>query len=182
MGFIINADFETNLGPTQELYVRVEGFTFNKVNAQLSYQITYWVDRDHAIRHNRVYLDEEVKGMKGLVQNNIIYFDNPTSEGKEIVFSQFEKVIVSAVQEVDTPQFEEQMVEVEVPFVSFDANGDEIMKYRKVVKPKKVQVGSIKEIRSVIDMKAFDDVYGYVYDRLKKYLATFFSEDLIQKV
>ena len=46
MGFIINADFETNLGPTQELYVRVEGFTFNKVTALLSYQITYWVDRD----------------------------------------------------------------------------------------------------------------------------------------
>jgi len=120
--------------------------------------------------------------MKGLVQNNVIYFETPTSEGREIVFSQFEKVIVSAIQEVETPQFEEQMVEVEVPFVSFDANGDEIMKYRKVKKPKKVQIGSIKETRSVIDMKAFDDVYGYVYDRLKGYLATIFSEDLIQRV
>ena len=74
------------------------------------------------------------------------------------------------------------MVEVEVPYVSFDANGDEIMKYRTVVKPKNVQVGSVKETRSVIDLKAFDDVYGYVYDRLKMYLLTFFSEDLIQKV
>ena len=182
MGFIINADFETNLGPTQELYVRVEGFTFNKVNAQLSFQITYWVDRSHAIRHNRVYLDEQVKGMKGLVQNNIIYFDTPTSEGKELILSQFEKVIASKVQEVETPQFEEQIIEVEVPYVSFDANGEEIMKYRTVVKPKNVQIGSIKETRSVIDLQAFDDVYGYVYDRLKLYLLTFFSEDLIQKV
>ena len=66
--------------------------------------------------------------------------------------------------------------------VSFDANGDEIMKYRTVVKPKKVQVGSFKETRSVIDLKAFDDVYGYVYGRLKKYLTTFFSEELIEKV
>ena len=74
------------------------------------------------------------------------------------------------------------MVEVEVPFVSFDADGEEILKYRTVVKPKKVQVGSFKETRSVIDLKAFDDVYGYVYDRLKQYLTTFFSEELIQKV
>jgi hypothetical protein len=56
------------------------------------------------------------------------------------------------------------------------------MKYRTVVKPKNVQVGSIKETRSVIDLQAFDDVYGYVYDRLKLYLSKFFSEDLIQKV
>ena len=182
MGFIVKADFETNLGPTQELYVRVEGFTFNKVNAQLSYQITYWVDRDHAIRHNRIYLDEEVKGMKGLVQHNLIYFDNPESEGKEIKLSQFEKVIVSSVQEVETPQYEEQMVEVEVPYVSFNSEGEELMKYRKVVKPKKVQIGSVKESRQVIDLKAFDNVYGYVYSNLKQYLTNFFSEELIEKV
>ena len=53
MGFIINADLETSQGPTQELYVRVEGFSFNKVTAQLGFQVTYWIDREHAIRHNR---------------------------------------------------------------------------------------------------------------------------------
>ena len=34
MGFIINADLETSQGPTQELYIRIDGFTFNKVTAQ----------------------------------------------------------------------------------------------------------------------------------------------------
>ena len=70
MGFIINADLETSQGPTQELYVRVEGFSFNKVTAQLGFQVTYWIDREHAIRHNRVYLEEEVK--KGTKVNHIM--------------------------------------------------------------------------------------------------------------
>ena len=82
MGFIINADFETNLGPTQELYVRVEGFTFNKVTAQLSFQITYWVDREHAIKFNKVYLEETNKNAEGLIQNKVIYFDE-SDEAKE---------------------------------------------------------------------------------------------------
>ncbi len=182
MGFIINADFETNLGPTQELYVRVEGFTFNKVTAQLSFQITYWIDQASAIRHNRVFLDEEVKGMKGLVQDGVIYFDSPESSGKEIKLSQFERVIISKEDEIESPEYETQMVEVEVPFISFDEDGDEIMKTRIVTKPKEVQVGTILETRSVIDLEAFDDIYGYVYRRLKQYLSTFFNEELIQKV
>ena len=76
------------------MYVRVEGFTFNKVTAQLSFQITYWIDRESAIKHNRVYLDETVKGMVGLVQNKVIYFDTDESEGKELVLAQFHKVLV----------------------------------------------------------------------------------------
>ena len=91
-------------------------------------------------------------------------------------------MIVSSVQEVETPQYEEQMVEVEVPYVSFNNEGEELMKYRKVVKPKKVQIGSVKESRQVIDLKAFDNVYGYVYSNLKQYLTNFFSEELIEKV
>lgn len=182
MGFIIKADFETNLGPTQELYARIEGFTFNKVTAQLSFQITYWIDQASAIRHNRVFLDEEVKGMKGLVQDNLIYFDSPDSSGKEIKLSQFERVIVSKEDEVETPEYEQQMIEVEVPFISFDDDGDEVMKTRIIKKPKEVQIGTILETRSVIDLEAFDDIYGYVYRRLKQYLSTFFNEELIQKV
>ena len=84
MGFIINADLETSQGPTQELYIRVEGFSFNKVTAELGFQITYWIDREHAIKHNRVYLEQEVKPMVGLVQNKMMYYEQPEYDGEEI--------------------------------------------------------------------------------------------------
>lgn len=182
MGFVLNADLETSLGPTQELYVRVEGFTFNKVTAQLSFQITYWIDRDHAIKFNKVYLEESDKNAKGLIQNKVIYFDSEESEGKELILEQFYKVLVADKQEIDVPIFEEQDVEIEVPYISFDENGDEMTKYRKVIKSQKVQVGSNKETRSVIDVKAFNNIYGYCYKILKDYLSTFLPNEVIQKV
>jgi len=182
MGFIINADFETNLGPTQELYVRVEGFTFNKVTALLSYQITYWVDREHAIKFNKVYLEEPNKNAEGLIQNKVIYFENSDSDGKEIKLEQFYKTSVASEQIIDVPIFEEQDVKINVPFIKIDENGDEVTKHREVVKRQKVQIGQKKETRSVIDVKAFNNIYGYCYSKLSEYLSTFFDKNLIVKI
>ena len=179
MGYVLKSDLETSLGPTQELYVRVEGFTFNKVTAQLSFQITYWIDRDHAIKFNKVYLEEENKNAKGLIQNKVIYFENEESEGKEMQLEQFNRVLVADKQEIDVPVFEEQNVKIEVPYISFDENGEEVTKYREVIRKKKVQVGSNKETRSVIDVKAFNTIYGYCYKKLKEYLSTFLPEKAI---
>ena len=182
MGYVLNADLETSLGPTQELYVRVEGFTFNKVTAQLSFQITYWIDRDHAIKFNKVYLEEENKNAKGLIQNKVIYFDDEESEGKELELKQFYKVLVANEQEIEVPQYEEQNVRLEVPYISFDENGDENTKHREVIRKKKVQVSTNIETRSVIDVKAFNNIYGYCYAKLKDYLSTFLPEEAIVKV
>ena len=182
MGFIINADLETSQGPTQELYVRVEGFSFNKVTAQLGFQVTYWIDREHAIRHNRVYLEEEVRPMEGLVQNKIMYYDSPSSDGKELELSQYIKSEVAEQREVDIPEYGEEDVIEKVPYVSFDENGDEVIKYREVIKQKTVLKGTKKEKRTVIDLKAFDNLYEYCYKRLYEYLSRFIAEEKIETV
>ena len=180
MGFIINADLETSQGPTQELYVRVEGFSFNKVTADLGFQVTYWIDREHAIRHNRVYLEEEVKPMAGLVRNNVVYFEDPTSEGKELFFSQYLKTKIAEKREVETPVYGMQEVKESVPYVSFDENGDELIKYREITKEKKVQTGTEKMERSVIDLKAFDNIYEYCYKKLYEHLSTIIPKHTIE--
>ena len=181
MGFILNADLETSLGPTHELYVRVEGFTFNKVTAQLSFQITYWIDRDKAVRFNKIYLEEDNKNAKGLIQNKVIHFADDEEEGKELELKQFYKVLVANEDEVEVPIFEDQEVRKDVPYISFDENGDEITKYREVIRKQKVQVGVKKETRSVIDVKAFNNIYEYCYTRLQEYLSTLFPLESIVK-
>ena len=182
MGFVINADLETSQGPTQELYVRVEGFSFNKVTAQLGFQVTYWIDREHAIRHNRVYLEEEVKPMVGLVQNKILYFETPSSDGEELVLSQYIKSKVAEEREVDVPVFGTEEVKESVPYVSFDENGDEIIKYREIIKEKTVEKGTKKELKTVINLQAFGNLYEYCYKKLYEYLITFIPEDKIETV
>jgi hypothetical protein len=112
----------------------------------------------------------------------VIYFENEESEGKEMQLEQFNRVLVADKQEIDVPVFEEQNVKIEVPYISFDENGEEVTKYREVIRKKKVQVGSNKETRSVIDVKAFNNIYGYCYKKLKEYLSTFLPEEAIVKV
>ena len=182
MGFIINADLETSQGPTQELYVRVEGFFFNKVTAQLGFQVTYWIDRQHAIKHNRVYLEEEVKPMVGLVQNKILYFENSGGDGEEIMLSQYIKTKVAEEREVDIPVYVEEEIKEKVPYVSFDENGDEVIRYRDVIKEKTVQKGTNKEIKTVINLEAFGNLYEYCYKKLYDYLITVLPEDTIETV
>jgi len=182
MGFIINADLETSQGPTQELYLRIEGFSFNKVTAELGFQITYWIDREHAIKHNRVYLEQEVRPMVGLVQNKMLYYEQPDNVGEEIEFKHYLKVDVAEEREIEVPIFEMKEVTEEVPYVSFDENGDEVIKYRKVIKEKKVETGTFKEIKTVIDTKAFDDIYGYCYKRLYEHLIDIVPKDKIETV
>ena len=182
MGFIINADLETSQGPTQELYVRVEGFSFNKVTAQLGFQVTYWINRQHAIKHNRVYLEEEVKPMVGLVQNKILYFENSGGDGEEIMLSQYIKTKVAEEREVDIPVYVEEEIKEKVPYVSFDENGDEVIRYRDVIKEKTVQKGTNKEIKTVINLEAFGNLYEYCYKKLYDYLITVLPEDTIETV
>ncbi len=182
MGFVINADLETSQGPTQELYVRVEGFSFNKVTAQLGFQVTYWIDREHAINHNRVYLEEEVKPMVGLVQNKVLFFNDPDSDSKEIEFEHYIKGSVAEEREVDVPYFEMQDVAVKVPYVSFDENGDELIKEREIIKQKKVQTGTQNEKRTVIDYKAFENIYEYCYKKLYESLIKLIPEEKIETV
>ena len=159
MGFIINADLETNQGPTQELYVRVEGFSFNKVTAQLGFQVTYWIDRQHAIKHNRVYLEEEIKPMIGLVQNKILYFEKSGGDGEEIMLTQYIKTKVAEEREVDIPVYVEEEI-----------------------KDKTVQKCINKELKTVINLKAFGNLYEYCYKKLYDYLITILPEDTIETV
>jgi len=182
MGFIINADLETSQGPTQELYVRVEGFSFNKVTAQLGFQVTYWIDREHAINHNRVYLEEQIKPMVGLVQNKVLFFNNTDSDSREIEFEHYIKSSVAEEREVDIPYFAMQEVKESVPYVSFDENGDELIKYREITKEKKVQTGTEIMERNVIDLKAFDNIYEYCYKKLYEHLSTIIPKHTIETV
>ena len=183
MGFVINADLETSQGPTQELYIRVEGFSFNKVTAEVGFQVTYWLDREYTIKHNRVYLEEEVKPMIGLVQNKVLYYqDSNDKEGKELTFSHYIKTKVATTKEIEIPEYGVKEIKESVPYVSFDENGDEVIKYRDIIKEKKVQVGTTKEVRSVIDFKAFENLYEYCYKKLYEHLAESLPEEIIETV
>lgn len=182
MGFILDVDLETSEGPSHEVYVRIESFTFNKVTSMIQFQITYWQDRDHAIRFNRTYMSEQKKSAIGLIQERVIYFSDENSEGEEYMLPHHMKVPVVRSEKVEVPIIEEVEVEKEVPYVSFDENGDEITKYRKVIKLEQKQTGSEEKAQEVIDITLLKDTFGFCYDKIKEELSNFFPAEKIVTV
>lgn len=179
MGFILDVDLETSEGPSHEVYVRVESLTFNKVTSMVQFQITYWQDQKHAIKFNRTTLDEEVRSATGLIQERVLYFEDTDSDGVEILFPHHMKIPMTSRSEVEVPKYETQTVEREVPYVSFDENGDEITKYRTVVREEKVKVGVETTVKETINTALLSDIMGFIYGKIKEKLSEFIPVDKI---
>lgn len=179
MGFILDVDLETSEGPSHEVYVRIESLTFNKVTMQVGFQLTYWESKEYAEKFNRVATDDEPNNAVGLIQERVIYFTDDESDGVEILFPHHIKTEIVKVQETEIPIIEVKQEEMEVPYVSFDENGEEITKYRTVIKEIEEQTGvDIKE-KEVFDYTALQDIFGYCYNHAKKVLGELIPEEKI---
>ena len=180
MGLRINVDLETSGGPTQELYVRLDTLNLNKVASKIKYVVSYWIDKDHALRFNRTYLEQPRPGANGILAREVVYYENEESEGIELTLPlAFEAYPVSK-QVITLPVFEMKPTVVEVPYISFDENGDEVTKYRKIEEEKRVEVGTKEEERHIIDNEKLFNIQETCYDDLRIKLTEFFPEDSIE--
>lgn len=182
MGFILDVDLETSEGPSHEVYVRVESLTFNKVTSMVQFQITYWQNQDYALRFNRTTLEEQPRNAVGLVQERVLYFENETSDGVEILLPHHMKVPLVSEEQIEVPMYEVVSVEKEVPFVSFDENGDEIIKTRIVTREEKVKTGTKVEVKQVINNSLLGNLIGFIYSKIKERLSEVIPADKILTV
>ncbi len=180
MGLRINVDLETSGGPTQDLYVRIDTLNLNKVASKIKYVVSYWIDKDHALRFNRTYLEQPRPGANGILAREVVYYENEDADGKELTLPiAFETFPVSK-QVITLPVFEMRQTVVEVPYVSFDENGDEVTKYRKVEEDKRVEVGTKEEERHIIDNEMLFNIQETCYNDLKIKLTEFFPDNSIE--
>ena len=94
MGYILNVDLETTNGPSQEVYVRIENFAVNRVTSKARFQLTYWIDKDHATRFNKTYVEEEDRPMVGLIRDKVIYYENDEIDNRFINSLNLNKVLL----------------------------------------------------------------------------------------
>ncbi len=182
MGFVLNVDLETSLGPSQEVYARIEGMSYNKGTSLVMFQITYWVDRDHALRFNRTFLDEPFKNMVGLIQDKVVYFSDEVQDGKEVMLPQYIETPAVVEKEVEIPIYETRIKKKEVPYTSFDEDGEEITLYRTVNVEEQIEVGVKKEVKKVIDHSIPGRLLEFCYEVLKQELSKQFPIDNIETV
>lgn len=182
MGLRLNVDLETSQGPSQEVYARVESISYNKFTAAVMFQITYWVDQNHAIKATKTFLDEEQRNMVGLIYDRVMYYPTGNAEEVEIFLPQYMDVSAVNEEEVAIPIYETKLAKKEVPYVSFDENGEEVTLYRTVTEEKQVQVGVKKEVKKVIDYGVSNRLAEFTYEVLKGELAKWFPKDNIETV
>ena len=180
MGFILNVDLETSAGPTQEAYIRIDNYRFNKDTSEVIVTTTCWLDPKKAHSFNRTSIEEPLGNAVGLIGSKALFYSDEDSEGTEIEIPNLFKGHVVEEQTVSTPIFENKKITKKVPYISFDEMGEEITLEREITEVKEVQVGNTLNVKKVINPELLGNLYEFSYGLVKKKLAEIFPEDKIE--
>lgn len=181
MGFLVNVDLETTSGPTSEFYIRIENWKINRASNLITFTTTAWLNKEYATNFNRKYADDNKRNAVGLVGSKVVYYEDELSKGEKVNIKNLYTFEMISEQEVEIPVIEKKMVAIEVPYISFDENGDEITLYRTVEEEQEVQVGVKKEVKKVIDLSVVDNLTKNSYEVLKDELLKYFPSDKIKE-
>ena len=183
MGLCLKVDLETNRGQTNEAYIRLETVRINRVNTRVEYTTSCWINKEAAQAFEKKYIGDPLGSSAGIMTQEVVYYTGPDDvDGTEVTIpNYFTSDIYREVEEV-TPIYEEKEVIKTVPYVSFDENGDEVVKEKEVTKVEKVQVDEKVEIKKLFDLTLVDSIFEFTYKQLKKELSKIFPEDKIEIV
>lgn len=180
MGLLIKGDFDTSFGKLQQIYTRIESFHFNKMTGMCTFSYTYWPDKQSSDFHTPVQEGDKSSKAINMVDTEIIVYKDST-DSSDISLPHSLKVFAGTEKTIEEPVYRTEEYTEEVPYVSFDENGDEVTKYRTVTKEKKVETGTQSTIKVIFDPFILDDIYGFGYENLKKVLSKWINqENLIQ--
>jgi hypothetical protein len=182
MGLRLQVDLETNRGPTNKLFVRIDSWKVNMTLGEVKFTTTSWLDKSYGEKFLGKYAADSLKPAVGLVGGKVIYYSKPSSEGKEIVIDNLYVAPMIVEKEVEEDITEKQTVNKEVPYVSFDENGDEVTLYRTVEVTEDIVTGTKTELKSVIDYTIVDRLQEFSYDYLVKQLSKVFPKSKIKKI
>lgn len=176
MGLVLNLEVETNRGPTQTLFFRIDSYRINSTVNEIIFTTTSWLSKEYADKTLRTYVDEPIHPSVGLVSNKVIEY-HTDENGKEVIVENLYKLQMSKISNIDEPIYEEKEVTKELPYISFDEDGNEITLYRTVTTTEKVQVGVNNKDRELVDHSFLDNLKLNCYNYLKKELSKIFPED-----
>jgi len=180
MGLQLNVDLDTNVGATKQAYLRLETCRINKVQAQIEFTTSVWVNKESADKFYRKYLDDPMSNASGLLTREVVYYKDETdTKGLEVTLDNYFKVPCVKEVEIEEPVYETKKTSKTVPYVSFDENGEEVVKEKVVEKEEQVQVGVNKIKKLLIDYSLMENPIAFAYEFLKQELSKHFPSESI---
>jgi hypothetical protein len=179
MGILLNVDLETNRGPSQEVFIRIENYKVSLTLAEVTFTTTAWIDKKAADNFLRQTLDEPMKNAQGILGLNVVYYKEGDQEGTELEVKNLYKYNMITEKEVTIPIYTKKEISKEVPKVSFDEEGNEITIFKTVTETIKVKDGEETVTKELIDYSILDRLQEVSYEHLKKELSKLFPLDKI---
>lgn len=182
MGIRLHVDLETNRGPTNELYIRIDHINFNRTVGDVKFSTTLWLNKEVGDRSLKKMADDPIQPSIGLVDPKVVYYPDEHSEGLSATFDDSYQVMLISEQEVEKKIWKTKKISHEVPYVSFDENGDEVTLYRTVEKEGRIQVGTEAVTEKIVDYTILNNIEEFCYNHVVKILSEVIPENKIEKL
>ena len=183
MGLRLNVDLDTNRGQTNEAYILLESVRFNRVNTRVEFTTSLWLNKESALAFQKKYIDSPLGSSEGMLQREVIYYkDSKDTKGTEITLDNYFMADIARDEEIITPVYDKKEVIKKVPFITFDEEGEEVVKEKEITKLEKVQVGENKEIKKVFDISLVHNIFEFTYSELRKQLSEHFPIEKLEIV
>lgn len=183
MGLVLNLDLETSQGPTNELFISIDSWKVNCTVGEIKFSTTAWLDKSYADKFRRKYCGDELKPAIGLVAPKVVYYNSPTSDGIDIVISNYYSLTMSQEKVVEVDIIEEREITKEVPYISFDEEGNEITLYKSVTTTEEVKIGTKEETKEMYNYNIpLDNLGNFCYTFLRGELGKTFPIGKIKKI
>lgn len=187
MGLIIRSQLETDIGHIDSPYVVISDYKISKTSAEIGYRISYFTSKEYW-KQSLPYEVSDLEIHRSLPlearfsPSNVLYPHNDDGALRwvEVNFPQYFNIKLSEVTEVEVPIIEEKEVKKQIPYVTFDSEGNELIKYDEEIIIEKVEVGKEKVKKELIMHKYFDNPMEFAYNHLKQELSSLLPEIIIE--
>jgi len=171
MGLQLNVDLETNQGPSQQVYIRIEQVTIRKHDGKMFVTTTGW-------------LDENVDQHVGPISEQVLYYKGKSKEGVEVSIPNLFVIDLVKEQEVIKPIVEKKIKMVKQPYVSFDENGDEITLEKELPVEVEEVIGEEKIVERKVDFSILkeENIFDLAYQKILEGLQGIFPKKAIKIV
>lgn len=182
MGLLLNVDLETSLGPTKEAYITLESLRVNRALGEVRFVTTCWLTKKNAEDFYIQYHGDKGKNAIGLLPSNVIYYENEESDGVEVSIKNTYIIPLGNTVITKTPIYKDVKKFKEVPYVSFDEEGNELTLYKTVESIEKEVDHYNEEEKTLIDLSILDNISSFCYKHLRKELGEIFPVDQIETI
>lgn len=178
MGLTIKGDFDTSYGTATNIYATVGSFHFKKYTGIVFFNYTYWISKSYADRYYIKYEGQAtLPEPTGKISERVVYYPPNNSFPKDYILPHGLEFFLGSPQEVELPEVKVIEKEEQVPYITFDKEGNEIIAYRKeITREEVITQDSVFETRNVLDLSLLNNIYSFGYSKLVDHLKGFIPE------